>query len=101
MDAETQVDEQVAAGAAMERQWQEIEAEIERLRQMEAEFEEKYHASLDEFQARYTPGEDPQLDADYLEWAHIAEQLRQLRADLKRPTRRRERPAEPEERSEV
>jgi len=60
------------------------EGEIERLRETEGGFEEKYHASWDEFQARYAPGEDPQADEEYLAWAHVAEQLRQLRADLKR-----------------
>jgi hypothetical protein len=84
LDPETRVDEGVVAGAARERHEWQIESEIERLRETEGGFEEKYHASWDEFQARYAPGEDPQADEEYLEWAHVAEQLRQLRADLKR-----------------
>lgn len=82
LDPETSVGEGVAVDAALERESQRLQAEIERLRDVEAGFEKKHHTSLDEFQAHYRPGEDTQADEDYLQWAHVAEQLRQAQARL-------------------
>ena len=100
-DPEARVGAEAAADAALQRESHRLEVEIERLRGVEAAFEEKHRASLDEFQARYRPGEDPEADADYLKWAHLAEQRRQAQAELADLSERRTPPPPPEPESQT
>ena len=100
--------EQLVACAGMREREVKLTAELERAREEEAAYEDRYGMTFDEFQAAFDPRTGDDIGEDYLAWSRAAERVRMLRYELERlasrPPRRARRgtpvPDEPDDAGE-